>query len=178
GDAIRRDADVRVDGREGLADVSTVRRAISRLAVVRIDGKIDVLEVLTEEGGHGDVGLEWIVDDRVRCHLHRAARGRGRALGAPFEAPQQLLTVILRGRPQVELRGRVLRDDVGLVAALGDDAVYARVGLELLAHLVERDEELDHGVEGIDPAPRPGRGVRGFSKEVALDLDDAEARPP
>ena len=104
--------------------------------------------------------------------------GGGRALGHRLEAPQQLLAVVARGRPQVELGGGVLGDDVGLIPALGDHPVDARVGLDLLPLLVERDEELDHRVQRVDPAPGPRRRMRGLAEELDLDLDDAQARPP
>src|SRR5215475_15993790 len=178
GNAVGRDADVRMDGGQGLAHVAAVRGAVACLAVVRIDGEVDPLQVLAEELGHGEVGLERIVDDRIRGNGDSAARGGGRPLGAGLEATQQLLAVILGGRAQVEFRGGVLRDDVGLIPALGDDAVHARIRPELLTHLIERHEELDHGVERIHPAPRPGRGVRGLAEELACDLDDAEGRAP
>src|SRR5439155_24508503 len=55
--AVGRDANVGVDGGEGLADIAAVRRAVARLAVVRVHGKVDALEILAEELGHGEVGL-------------------------------------------------------------------------------------------------------------------------
>src|SRR5262249_33755216 len=77
-----------------------------------------------------------------------------------------------------ELGDGVLGDDIGLIAALGDHAVQARLRSQLLAHLIERHEELDHRVERVDAAPRPRRRMRRLAEELALDLDDPEARPP
>src|SRR5207245_377348 len=41
-----------------------------------------------------------------------------------------------------------------------------------------RVEERDDGVERVDAAPRPRRGVRRLAEELGLHLDDPEARPP
>src|SRR5215470_4757244 len=167
-----------MDRREHLAHVAAVGRAVAGLAVVRIDREADHAEVLLEEIRHGPVRLERVVHDLLGGHLGAAARRRGGAVGAGREPAEQLLAVVFGERAQVEIGARVLGDDVRLVAALDDDPVHARVGPELLAHLVEPDEELDHRVQRVHAAPRPGGGVGGLAVELGLDLDDAERRAP
>src|SRR5207244_4069916 len=82
--------------------------SVCRRAVVRIDGEVDPFEVLAKQLRHREVRLERLVDGGVRRHLDRAAGGGGRALGAPLEAPQQLLAVVFRRRPEIALGRRVL----------------------------------------------------------------------
>lgn len=166
----------------GIADVARVGRAVAGLGILRIDGEADPRQVPLEQSGHRGVRLERIVDRRVDGDLDAAPRGRRRALGRRLEAAPDLLEVPLVQRPQVEVRGGVLRDDVRLLAADGDDTVHARVGAEMLAHGVERVEEPhtavreagamrttieikpEHRAKLLELAAR--RGAKGFSELV------------
>src|SRR5439155_26222251 len=110
----------------------------------------------------------WIVGSGVTSTRQPVATAA--AVGAGGEPSGELVDVVPRERAQVEIGARVLGDDVRLLAAFDDDPVNTRVGAELLAHLVEGDEELDDGVERVDPAPRPRRRVRRLAIELRLHL--------
>src|SRR3989442_929984 len=167
-----------MDRGNDLADVATVGRAGAGLAALGFHRKVDQIEVPGEQAGHRDVRLERLVNGGLRSHLHLAARRRRGALAAGLEAAEKLVAVRLVQRAQVELRARVLGNDVGLGPALADDAVHACVGPELLAHRVHRHEELDDPVQRVHAAPRPGRGMGRLAEELGLDLDDSEAGAP
>ena len=67
------------------------------------------------------------------------------------------------------------RNDVGLVAAIGDHVVGALFGTKLLAAEIPADvHELDRA-QRVAAAPGPGRGVRGFALEGVFDRDQAGA---
>src|SRR2546428_4177630 len=117
----------------------------------------------------------WIVGSGVTSTRQPVATA---APSAQAEPSGELVDVVPRERAQVEIGARVLGDDVRLLAAFDDDPVDARVGAELLAHLVEGDEELDDGVQRVAPAPGPRRRVRRLAVELRLYLDDAERGPP
>src|SRR5206468_6856086 len=99
------------------------------------------------------VGSQRLVHGGIGRDLHAASGGGGGAVRGGAEAPEQLVAVGDGRSAQVELRARVFRDDVGLLAALGDDAVDACLGTDLLAHGVQRVEERDHGVQRVDAPP-------------------------
>src|SRR2546428_10061523 len=141
GHAVRRDPDVGMDRRQPLAHVAAVGGAVAGLPVVGILREVDELEILREESGHGGVRLEGLVHGRIVGDRDAAAGGGSGALGGRREAPQQLPAIVHGDRAQVELGAGVLGDDVGLLAALRDDAVHAGVGTDLLAHRIERVEE-------------------------------------
>ena len=59
------------------------------------------------------------------------------------------------------------RDDVGRLAAVGDDAVHLVAGAELLAQQADGHLGDGHGVAGVDPLPR-ARPRRGRSLPVKV----------
>src|SRR5207244_3627636 len=77
----------------------------------------DHAEGLLEETRHGPVRFERIVNHRLGGHFGPAARRRGGAFGAAREPPEQLLTVVLGERAQVEIVAGGLGGDVLLIAA-------------------------------------------------------------
>ena len=77
--------------------------------------------------------LHRLVDVVVLGHLERRAGGLGRALRAGDHALVEVPHRVDARRAHVEDGRRVLGDDVGGRAAVGDDAVDAAVGAHLLA---------------------------------------------
>ncbi len=68
-----------------------------------------------------------------------------------------------------------LGDDVGRAAAVGHDAVDLVPGAELLAQEAERHLGDGHGVAGVDPLPRRGRGVGLSPVKVHVEVGDGQA---
>ena len=68
-----------------------------------------------------------------------------------------------------------MRHDVRRVAAVRDDAVDARVLLDVLAHRVDAGEEFDDAVEGVRAVVGIAGGVRGLAVEHEVDVRDGEA---
>ena len=87
----------------------------------------------------------------------------------------QHLQVVAVGGADEELGGGVVRHDIRRVATVRDDAVDARVLLDVLAHRVDAGEEFDDAIEGIRAVVGVARRVRGLAVELEVDVRDGEA---
>ena len=92
--------------------------------------------------------------------LQAGARRQGTRLEAVAHQAQDLLHACPRGGADHVVGGHVGRDDVGGLAAPGDDAVDAVAGLELLAQQADGRLGHDHRVGGVDAHPGEAGGVR------------------
>ena len=102
------------------------------------------------------------------------ARHLARALGDPLHLRDELLHRPRRPRADEKDGAGVLRHDVRGVAAVGDDAMDARVRSDVLPEGVDAVEGLDHGVQGVDAVVRIGGGVRGLAVKGDFNSRDGE----
>ena len=98
----------------------------------------------------------------------RVGHHRGRLRHAVADLVH-LLDVLVVGLAEVVPDGGVRRDDVGLIAAVGDDVVRPLLDAEVLAAEIPGDVHQLHGVERRTAAPRRARRVRALAFEAVLD---------
>ena len=115
--------------------------------------------MLAEPGRHRVIGDHVRVRFLRHLELERGAGDQRRALGDPPHLLHQLVHARQRGRADEELRLREIGHHVRHVAAVGDDAVDARVGGDVLAQGIDAVEDLDHRVQRVDAIERIGGGV-------------------
>ncbi len=111
-------------------------------------------------------------------HTHRPELGVGhhrRALRDGLTNPPQLLDLRIRRLPEVVPDGGVARDDVRLVAAVGDDVVRPVLEGKVLPAVVPADVHQLDRVERASSSPRRACRMRGLAGERELDGDEARA---
>ena len=98
----------------------------------------------------------------------------------PFETGHDLLIEGCQAsgccRPQIPRRAGSCRDDVGGLAAVGDDSVDEIGGWEGLAQRGDIDVRLYEGVECIDAEVRRHRRVGFLAQEGDLDVPNGQFR--
>lgn len=99
----------------------------------------------------------------------------GGPLGDLVPRRPHVLDLRVRRLAEVVPDRRGAGDDVGLVAAVGDDVVRALLERHVLAVVVPADVHQLDGVEGALAAPRRTGGMRGLSLEAVLHRHEARA---
>ena len=138
-----------------------------------------------DDAARPEVGAEGLEQRRIALHRlvdvvralddpERSARGLRRRLRARDDALLERPHVVEIDRAYVEDGGGELGDDVGRRAAVGDDAMDARVGAYLLAQHRHVGVGLDGGVERVHALPRVRGGVRRLARELQADAHDPE----
>src|SRR5437870_5264305 len=136
-----------------------------------------------DDAARPEVGAEGLEQRRIALHRlvdvvralddpERSARGLRRRLRARDDALLERPHVVEIDRAYVEDGGGELGDDVGRRAAVGDDAMDARVGAYLLAQHRHVGVGLDGGVERVHALPRVRGGVRRLARELQADARD------
>ena len=98
-----------------------------------------------------------------------------RALGHLVADLPQVLDAVEVGLAEVVPDAGVARDDVGLIAAVGDDVVRALLQAQMLAAIVPAHVHQLDGIERRSAAPRRAGAVRRFALEGVLDRDQPVA---
>ena len=157
-----------------LAHVSDVRGAHpqgrERVRLVDAEDR----QVFSEQGGQRRVEPHGGVGDGAFLRLEFRARRLGRPPRAGDQPLGQCRESGARLAPRVEPRGGALGDDVGRLPSLGDDAVRAIPGGELLAKQGDGAERGEEGVQGVDAPLGRGGGVRGAAPEAKAQLREGE----
>ena len=153
---------------------SALRERLIRVAPLR---QADALDV--GEGGLGDGLVEVLRPGGCQAPASAAARCRSSSR-RPWQSsspicPHLLDLRIRRLAEVVPDRGRA-RDDVGLIAAVGDDVVRALLERQVLAAEVPADVHQLHGVERAAAAPRRSRR-RARSRRGTMYCTDTRPVP-